>query len=296
MNNKFVRHGGRKLAVIGLAGPDTATGNEGLMVFAPDDWTTPLWVAEQQVTPEMAHVTRFEEPPHKFRYFDHDYFDVFPSKPGDEIVSLHQHHPSSLCAIQIHSIDGELLSEYYHDGWIRSMAWLPQQGQLVLAGQNSDGTWVDRGAETLPAGKYPTVIFAITPELGSTRNTIAHPGLGIGEPADWYKCLNPPEGYAPFCANTIGPLHNLQLSSKPDRAEQGVVVWQLGGDTSPDTQNGHATLEIDTSGQIVNARATDIWNGSRDYGLSPDIYKLEDLPPREEARDYEPMQPLVTEP
>ena len=294
--NQLVRHNGRNLAVIGLRAEDIYTGHQGLVVYEVGAWDEPLWVAEQRVLPEMAHVTRFESPPHTFHHLKHYLFDVFPSNPGDEIVSLHRHSPSSLCAIQIHSLEGELLSEYYHDGWLKSAAWLPNQGKLVLAGQNSDGTWLERGEATLPAGKYPMIVLAITPVLGSVGNTIEHPGHGVGTPADWYRCLTPTDAYEPFHVGATSPLHSIRISPKPHEAEQGITNWQLGGAISTTEQLGHSTLVIDAHGRKIDAWKTDNWNGSTDYGLTEGVYQLSDLPPRTKAREYEPMQPPSTSP
>ncbi|MBO6738370.1 MAG: serine/threonine protein kinase [Phycisphaerales bacterium] len=289
-NSSLVKANGRDLAVVGLGKPDINSGQEGLMVFGTENLDQPLWVASQTVTPEMAHVTRFDKPPHLFHYMNHYYHDIFPERPGDEILSLHRHNPSSLCAIQIHSIDGELLSEYYHDGWLKSATWLPNQRKLVFAGQNSDGTWVDRGAEKLPAGKYPIVIFAITPQFGSVGNSIGHPGLGLGIEPDWYRCVGTPEGYTAFCTTSSGPHYNLRLSAKPNLANQGVTLFQLGANTGGPETSEHITMEINSSGVQTHIWSTDQW-GKVPEQLDPDRYQLIDLPPRITARDYEPMQP-----
>ncbi|MFG0314669.1 MAG: hypothetical protein ACF8LL_10860, partial [Phycisphaerales bacterium] len=204
--------------------------------------------------------------------------------------SLHRHNPNSLCAIQIHSFEGELLSEYYHDGWLKSATWLPNQRQLVFAGQNSDGTWVDRGAAQLPAGKYPIVIFAITPELGSVGNSIGHPGLGLGIEPDWYRCVDAPEGYAAFCTISSGPHYNLRLSAKPNLAKQGVTLLQLGANAGGHKTAEHITMEIDSSGVQTHIWSTDQW-GELPEQLDPERYQLIDLPPRITSRDFEPMQP-----
>lgn len=290
-NSSLVTVHGRDLAVIGLGSPEVNTGQEGLMVYEVGNWENPIWIASQSVTPEMAHVTRFEKPPHLFRYLNHYYFDIFPEHEGNEILSLHRHNPSSLCAIQIHSFDGELLSEYYHDGWLSSAAWLPEQGQIVLAGQNSDGTWVDRGAETLPSGKYPLVIFAITPEYGSVGNSIGHPGLGLGIEPDWYRCVGAPEGYAAFCTETSGPYHFVRSPAKPNLIEQGVVLFQLGDNGTGGSEAGHVTLEINRFGESTKMWATDNWGSENPDQLDPERYQLIDLPPRITSRDFEPMQP-----
>lgn len=290
-SNQLIHHQGRELAVIGLGGPDNKTKHRGLVIYETGKWNNPLWCAEQQVTPEMAHVTRFEQPPHLFRYVKHYLLDIFPSENGDEIVSIHRHVPSSLCAIQIHSLEGKLLSEYYHDGWLVSAVWLPNQERLVLAGQNSDGAWEDRGGTSQLFGRYPMVIFAITPELGSVGNTIAHPGLNVGTPADWYRFLSPPDAYHPFGGPSSGPFHGIKIAPKPDKAADGVIQWQLGGMSKDYIDPGHVTLEISQEGKLIEAWCTDNWVGEKDYGLSPGMYKLEELPPRIKPRDHEPRQP-----
>ena len=290
-NNRLIKVHDRDIAVIGLGAPDYNSGYEGLMVYETGKWDAPVWVAEQTVTPEMAHVTRFEKPPHRFHYMNHFYFDIYPEYIGDEVLSIHRHNPSSLCAVQIHSLDGELLSEYYHDGWLESAAWLPEQRQVVLVGQNSDGTWEDRGASELPAGKYPLVIFAITPELGSVRNTVRYPGLGVGIAPDWYQCLAPPDGYVPFADGMGGPYHSVNLSPKPREAEQGHVYWRLGIAGRAENDKGQLGLEIDADGELVRTWVSDTWNKPDTQNIPPEAYELIDLPQRITPREYIPLQP-----
>ena len=193
--------------------------------------------------------------------------------------------------MQIHSLDGELLSEYYHDGWLESAAWLPEQRQVVLVGQNSDGTWEDRGASELPAGKYPLVIFAITPELGSVRNTVRYPGLGVGIAPDWYQCLAPPDGYVPFADGMGGPYHSVNLSPKPREAEQGHVYWRLGIAGRAENDKGQLGLEIDADGELVRTWVSDTWNKPDTQNIPPEAYELIDLPQRITPREYIPLQP-----
>jgi len=182
-----------------------------------------------------------------------------------------------------------LLSEYYHDGWIESGVWVPSARQLVLVGQNSDGTWEDKGMDVSLAGKYPLVIFALRPRLGQVAEPINHPGLGLGTEPRWYRCLLPPEAYAAFFS-AAGENYGLTSAVKPDKAARGVVKWQLGDVVSFGKQDGHVTLEIDADGELVGAWHTDIWNGKDKFGLSASDYTLGALPARVTDRDHEPVR------
>ncbi|MEX0876621.1 MAG: serine/threonine-protein kinase [Phycisphaerales bacterium] len=287
-NCRLLEWNGEQLAVIGFGAPERQTGHEGLVVYRRGRWEDPLWVAEQTVPVGMSHVTRFDRPPHKFRYMKHFFADVFPDEPGEEVVSFHRHVPSSLCAIQVHSLDGRLLSEYYHDGWIESGVWVPSARQLVMVGQNSDGLWESRGIVEPVAGQYPLVIFAIRPRLGQVAEPINHPGLGLGTEPRWYQCLLPPKVYAPFYSR-YGENHGLGPAVKSDKVERGMVKWQLGEVIRFGETEGHITLEIDAHGELVKAWHTDTWKGG-DFGLSASDYTLGELPPRVVARKHEPIR------
>lgn len=291
-NSRLMRWGGHRVAVIGFTAPERVTGHEGLVAYRAGRWDEPVWIARQTVPVGMSHVTRFEQPPHKFRYMKHFFADVFPDEPGEEVVSIHRHYPSSLCAIQVHRLDGRLLSEYYHDGWVESCVWVPAARQLVLVGENSDGTWADRGIEEPVAAKYPLVVFAIRPRQGVVAQAINHPGLGVGTAARWYRCLLPPEAYAPFFSR-CGQNHGVALSMKPDQVSRGVVKWQLGDVVAIGRQHkgeGHVTLEIDARGELIGAWHTDNWVGQDGYGLSEHVYMLGDLPDRVVERPYTPIR------
>lgn len=294
-NANGIRYGGDlfetqqgHFAVIGLEVPDIRSGDLGLIGYNLRAYDEPAWIATQIIPEALKYTIRNEPGPHSFRFRRILVEDIFPERTGREIVSVHYHSLYSLSAIQIHTPSGELLCDYYHDGWPTSLYWNPVYEQLVLLGQNSDGTSLDRGADTMWVGKYPVVAFAIEPQIGQFNQAIQHPGLELGDlgyqPA-WYKCLLPGDGYT-HIQSSVGNAVEIGLHAPGLETERqaGYTAIQLGG--MANHMYDHVTLLVDHHGNVQSRVVTDSWDSTN--GFDPYSYNLEDLPSRITKRKYWP--------
>jgi len=268
-------------AVIGLAEPDRDTGVVGLAGYRLGSYDEPAWVAEQHLPDSLLYSIRFEEPPHAFQVLVLKVRDVFPEVPGREVISSHRHRPFSASCIQIHSADGRLLCEYWHDGWVESLYWEPKHGQLYATAKNSDGTWLERGESENWAGNYPVVLFAIKPVQGDIGVVIDMTDDQPDPRVVGYRCLLPGSAYR-FMDKSQGGgelVFHVHRAGSAAEFQAGYVEFQLG----PGTGIGHATMVIDPDLNLVRVWASDTWSREND-GASPDIFYLGDLPERVTTR------------
>ena len=272
-----------KYAIVGLYVKDMNSGDIGLVGYRLGEYEHPAWVAKQHVPEGLSYAVRNEPGPHEFTLVRVLVADIFAEYEGLEVVSIHRHRPYSVCAIQVHSPDGKLLSEYYHDGWVFNMYWNPISHQLVCTGPNSDGNWFERGADKLGNSNYPLVIFAIRPRLGEVDKVIRHPGLNNGIQPVWYRCLMPQEAYSYLGETPENEFFVIEPSLLRNRA-LGYVEIQLG---KAENGTGHATMLVDQFGKMIDSWVTDTWSAMHG-DADPKIFRLEDLPQRVMPRKYDP--------
>jgi serine/threonine protein kinase len=128
-----------------------------------------------------------------FELYHADVADVFPEEPGLEIIAFHRHKRFSPTLIRVYDLNGHVLFETWHDGHLNKSYWMPGPGLIVATGCNSDGKWIERGKDATRRGLYPTVVFAVRPELGVTGQILSWSGFkGTMDPA-WYLCVLPSE-------------------------------------------------------------------------------------------------------
>jgi predicted Ser/Thr protein kinase len=152
----------------------------------------PLWTNHVALLPELRYAAPISGGLDEFRPGLLGIADVFPERPGQEIILVSYHRPYSPTAIQVLDQSGELLYEAWHDGYLHSMHWMPGARLLVLAGSDADGRWDERG-EPARTHTYPQVVMAIRPRLGESGLLFsAHPRSGAVRPA-WYHALLPGE-------------------------------------------------------------------------------------------------------
>ncbi len=277
---KLIELEDQEYAVIGLGDADIGSGDVGLVGYQVGSYDKPAWVARQQVPEGLSYAVRFEPGPHVFRLHHVDVFDIFEEIPGNELVSVHLQRRNSVSVIQIHRADGELLCEYYHDGWLQSVFWEPRSGVLVALGPNSDGTWLDRGAPVDRVGKYPIILFGIHPALGEFGQIIQHPGLPVGEPPLWYRCVLPEEAYSAIYAENQVLIRALRGATAPRARDQGHIEAMIGVGVA------HITIEFNADGQVQQVWATDGW--ARRYGMTPETFYFGELPARVTDRKKKP--------
>ena len=264
---------GKKYAILGLQFQDAHSGVRGLVGYRLGEYDSPAWVATQEVPDALSYAVRFEPGPHVFAFTELTFADVFEDIPGLEIISIHRQQRNSVGVIQVHRANGDLLCEYYHDGWLRDVYWEPVNKELIATGQNSDGTSVERGSEEEWAGKYPIVVFAVKPQVGEVGWTIQHPGLPVGEAPLWYTCLLPGEIYSDVYADKSFCVQSLHKTKSKAESKIGHIDFVVGNPVGD-----HIVLEIDSKGTMVDVWGTDGWADV--HGFPPDRFYLGDMPER----------------
>lgn len=264
----------KRYAVLGFKTPDVTTGLSGLFAYELGAYDAPAWIGEPRIPDELMYGVRNEPRPHRFLLYKVYLFDIFPESEGLELVSISRHAKWSPTVVQIHRADGELLSEFAHDGQLDAIYWEPRNGILYCLGQNSDGHWVHRGADKPNNLRYPIVIFAIHPKLGELDASIAHPGRhGTKDPL-WYRCLLPSEHYDNLGMDIASVKPTLAVPSRMDEELDGCIGIQLA-----EFQGGeYVNLVVTPEGKLLRTWATDNWSAKS--GLQPSDFWLGDLPPR----------------
>lgn len=267
--------------MIGLKYPDLDTGVSGLVGYRLGDLDQPAWVAKQRVPDDLLYAVRNQPGPHKFILHHVFLFDVFSEVDGVEIVSVHRDAKLSACVVQIRSADGQLLSEFAHDGQLDSLYWEPMNEVLYCAGLNSDGDWKRRGESEQYVGRYPLVVFAVRPEFGATGLVVQHPGIRGSIQPIWYQCLLPASLYS-LVAEEKGDLFmRINRPGLPADLRAGNIEIQVGGGSGPE----HQIFVVDQTGSILHRRPTESWE--EETGLASTELYFGQLPPRSVKREYE---------
>jgi len=143
--------------------------------------------------------------------------DIFPGNPGDEVVTVYNHHTFSQCIIRIYDLRGDVVYQVWHDAVLPNYYWMADARQLVFAGLNGQATWEERGYSGLHH-PHPCVVFAIRPTLRFIANDFlkTEPGSGALSAA-WYKCVFPPEATGSGASGFICSLQRPHLTP-PDRS------------------------------------------------------------------------------
>jgi hypothetical protein len=123
-----------------------------------------------------------------------DVVDVFPDRPGAEVVAVHRHSPHSANVIRVYDLTGEVLYEVWHDGHVKDAVWCPNRRLLVCAALSSEATWADRGIGSGAFPRPPVVVFALRPEEAEIHRAWIHTpgGLGTFQPV-WHRAVLPAE-------------------------------------------------------------------------------------------------------
>lgn len=120
-----------------------------------------------------------------------DILEVFEENPGPEIIAFFSHLYSRR-AMRIYSLDGKLLYQMWHDGVIQSYYMMRKAGLLVLACENAEVYWEDRGYPNIKE-RHPHVVFALRPKIELISNKYLKTERGDSDlhPV-WYHCVLPP--------------------------------------------------------------------------------------------------------
>ena len=187
--------GGGRLVVLGFNQAQTSPFAGSLCAFDTEgDYKTPLWVRRigtEEILPPLRQAGG-----HVGVQFGPNWgklLDVFPERPGREIVVSFQHTPYSACVIRIYDLTGTLLYQVWQDGGVGPCYWMSDAELLVFVGLNGEAPWDRRGyPETREID--PRVVFAVRPRLNFIAQDWLRPAPG-GDPLNpvWYRCLLPPD-------------------------------------------------------------------------------------------------------
>jgi hypothetical protein len=250
-----------------------------------------LWTSHVQLPVQLRYATPVPPEKDEFRPRLLAAEDIFPEaqSPGKELVLVSWNRPYSPACVQVYSQDGRTLFEAWHDGQISSIHWMHTERVLVLAGCDSDGTWVDRGYRV--EANYPRIVFAIRPRVGEVGTVYAPEGRRGARPPLWYVALLP--------AQLDSTLEGAIALGSPYLGLDGgshVRVSILGANTTRPTG---LSWVLDKNGAV---KETVIDAGWSDQGLpSPDRFVFGKPPPRSPWRMLEawvrkPARQGITEP
>lgn len=115
--------------------------------------------------------------------------DVFPDRPGNELVVSHLLGIYSQYAIRIYDLELNLLYQVWQDGGAKSFCWLPDAGLLVCLGADER---FKAGIAPFFKLKQTEVVFALRPEVGSISNEyIQTQARGLAINPVWFKYIHP---------------------------------------------------------------------------------------------------------
>jgi len=295
----FVLHNGQPLAFVGLGSSETPTIPPGLYAFDPS-----VGLCEEGIIWNNQPAAK-EIPPHDRSYQPDDFIitdlvllDVFSENPGPELVTLWTHRMFSWGAMRIYDLDGCLLYQFWHDGYLEKghVQWLRQAGLLIVASEYcTHDAWNVIANELPPSISSLPVVFAMRPrynevnlELISVPETealVAIESLGRDtttgpRPAPvWYKFV------WPLDRNYV--IHALKIRRDKERIPlpqtiAGVTgrVW-IGVWRGDGTELNGCFWTIDSNGDSLGkGEASDEYRRTRDAGAqlpAADRFRLVDL-------------------
>ncbi|UCC30016.1 MAG: serine/threonine protein kinase [Phycisphaerales bacterium] len=159
--------GGGQLAVLGFGINENNPFPGTLCAFdANGSFATPVWQRRVD-TAEVLHELRSyrQATGEEFGVHSGWVVDVFPERPGDEIVAWFVRRPYSQSVIRIYDLRGELVYQAWHDGTVYSCHWMADARLLVFAA-NCHWPYWDKEAKLLGTQNLDYVVFALRPELG----------------------------------------------------------------------------------------------------------------------------------
>lgn len=179
----------RSLALIGFGAGYPSTDRGALCAFDPNDAELPQWTIRIDPGDLLPGSTDNDVTHDKWSLARFQVIDVFPNRPGKEIVCVFSCEYSSRI-IRIYGFDQSRLYELWHRGACEEFVWLPTIRTLVFSGNN--GVEAMRRGMTYSGRSHPLVIFAIRPEEGRTVHDFLSERVGERDVDPvFYKTLLP---------------------------------------------------------------------------------------------------------
>ncbi len=228
--------GGGQMVLLGCTNARTSLFPGSLCALdAAGGLTKPLWtrrVETEDVLPELRSFRGATG--EQFTFHGGWLFDVFPERPGKEIVVLFARWYYSQSVIRIYSLRGELLYQVWHDGTAYSCYWMSDAGLLAFAA-NCHWPYWDREGNLLGTRPHDLVVFALRPVFGFIADNYldylcAQPGDDRLDPV-WYLQLRPDNApdlmrwftlQVPFPPNDAG--HSVALSLPVNPRIGGIIA------------------------------------------------------------------------
>ena len=278
--------GGGRVGLIGFGWqPENAVPRALCAYDLAHDSRTPIWarrVETEDILAELRSVRGFV----REEFFVNDVWthDVFPERPGAEVITVFAHVDNSRRILRIYDLAGELLYQVWHDGGLGCCYWMTEAELLLFSGRNCAINWSLEG-KRLNADPDPRVVAALRPRVGQISNDYFRtiPGSDPAHPA-WYLQLQHD--------HVVSNVSRIQLACPhpPHDARRCVTVCVQPG---PGTES--VTWVIDESGREVP--------GSRIVGDPYQVNRaLPDDDPRKlplpdpHAFHLAPLQPAQTQP
>jgi len=255
--------GGRPLVVMGVSDED----QPGLFVYdAAQLNADPLWTSgfgPDRFTVPLGGLSEFVP---QMLVYGVDAFDLFENLPGDELVVFHADRWKGASAIRIYDLAGKVLYEAWHTGHVFKTVWLESERTLVFLGDNSEVTWRCRGVEGVQR-QWPTVLFSLKPELGTTPGWIATPSRPGTTTPGFYKCI--------FPAWVRDDHWNEKFGFGPIQSADPIVRFQV--------TVGNVQMSVDRDGLEVSRRVYQSMSQATDlearHPITTETAALGDLPP-----------------
>ncbi len=251
-----------------------------VVCFELDDLEKPAWSSADNLhLPELLEYTLLTPAEPDAFVLRHLFLeDVFPERPGLEIITSSRHSPYSASVIRVYDLAGEVLYEVWNDGHLSDLQWVPGSRMLVAAGKNSDGRWDERqGEEKARTAIYPTVFFAVKPQVQSRIDVLSWPGFEGTTEAAWYYCLLP-SSVSDFIAG--GKCESVESPNKGFDAMHEVQASII---TTTSSSAGFNWVINAEDGQIVHSYETASWDQEPELPPISEV-RLGALPARKTAR------------
>ncbi len=262
-------HGGGWMIVAKSIDPmDTPEVFDQLAVYRPSAPSTPLWTTRHE---DLRPPAGFDPDPSRYRVHAHLVADVFPDRPGFEIVATHARSVAPSAIRVYDALSGEVLYEAWHRGSMGYVHWLAKPGLIVLAGQDNDNKLDQLGYDEkqYKGDVNPPCLFAVRPAIG-VRAGLANARMrddaaGVA----WYKYIIP----IPRLVSISELRFRLDYPNDPTLWDSVVNVTLQDLDVP-----GGLWLWVDAWGMIRDRGAAEPWSQRRP-DLPPERFELRDAIP-----------------
>jgi serine/threonine protein kinase len=160
-----------------------------LCVWDANDPTELLW-ATKPTAPYIIAPAGLDRPTDRYPVGAMLIADIFPERPGLEIVVCHI-HTYDPTAIRVYDLAGNILFETWRWGSADSIYWLEDPGYLIFQGCDNTAPWSELGYPEIKY-RWPVAFFAIKPILGQKLGWINGPAASPDADPVWQRYLLPP--------------------------------------------------------------------------------------------------------